>query len=91
MIHALLDDQSDTTFIMEKTINQLDVNGMKTQLLLSTMYSLNEMIESLKIKRLVVHDFNHRVNIHLPEVFSNEFRDQSWYRSGHTLNKLQRN
>ncbi len=72
LVYALLDDQSDTTFISKETANQLQVNGPKTQLSLTTMHAENKVIPSQKIKGLVVSDINHNITIQLPTTFSCE-------------------
>ena len=72
LVYALLDDQSDTTFISKETANQLQVNGPKTQLSLTTMHAENVVIASQKIKSLVVSDINHNTTILLPTTFSCE-------------------
>lgn len=72
LVYALLDDQSDTTFISQEMVDRLQVNGPKTQLSLSTMHAENELIPSQKIKGLVVSDISHNTIIRLPTTFSCE-------------------
>ena len=72
LVYALLDYQSDTTFISQETMNCLQVNGPKTQLSLSTMHAENELVPSQKIKGLVVSDINRNTTIQLPTTFSCE-------------------
>jgi hypothetical protein len=43
-VYALLDDQSDTTFISTDTLENLGVEGHATQISLSTMNAANEII-----------------------------------------------
>ena len=70
LTYALLDDQSDTTFATQKTLNSLNVSGPETTLSLSTMHADRQAIESTKIKILVVCDYNYNVSIPLPMSFS---------------------
>ena len=70
LTYALLDDQSDTTFVTQKTLDCLNVSGQKTSLSLSTMHADREVIESTKIKGLVVCDYYHNASIPLPVSFS---------------------
>ena len=57
LVYALLDDQSDTTFITDTTLNHLGVSGPETNLLLSTMHATDELIKSRKIEGLMVQEF----------------------------------
>ena len=43
VLYALLDDQSDTTFIADTVLNHLGVSGPETNLL-STMHATDELI-----------------------------------------------
>ena len=70
LTYALLDDQSDTTFVTQKTLNSLNVSGPETTLSLSTMHADRQAIESTKIKGLVIGDYNYNVSIPLPVSFS---------------------
>ena len=70
LVYALLDDQSDTTFVSLHTLTSLGVEGHATQISLSTMNAANEIIETSKINGLVVNDFNRDTQIRLPQVFS---------------------
>ncbi len=72
LVYALLDDQSDTTFISKEVLDYLQVNGPKTQLSLSTMHAKNELVRSERIKGLEVSDINHSTSIKLPTTFSCE-------------------
>ena len=72
LVYALLDDQSDTTFITDITLNHLGVSGPETNLLLSTMHATDELIKSRKIEGLMVQDFKRQVTLQLPKAFSRE-------------------
>ena len=70
LVYALLDDQSDTTFISLNVLNNLDVNGHETLLSLSTMHADSKLIQSHKINGLIINDFNRSNEIQLPRTFS---------------------
>ncbi|XP_062609374.1 uncharacterized protein LOC134271140 [Saccostrea cucullata] len=70
LVYALLDTQSDTTFILEKTSSALGLTGKPVKLMLSTMYAENKAIDSCKIGGLVVRGFNSEHRIALPETYS---------------------
>ena len=72
LVYALLDDQSDTTFVADNVLNHLDVSGPETNLLLSTMHATDELIKSRKVGGLIVQDFKRQVTLHLPKAFSRE-------------------
>ena len=70
LVYALLDDQSDTTFIADTILNHLGVSGPEKNLLLSTMHATDELIKSRKIGGLIVQDFKRQVTLQLPKAFS---------------------
>ena len=72
LVYALLDDQSDTTFITDTTLNHLGDSGPETNLLLSTMHATDELIKSRKIEGLMVQDFKCQVTLQLPKAFARE-------------------
>ena len=69
LVYAILDDQSNTTFIKEITIMALGITGPKTQLLLSTMHAENKPISSRKI---MVSHISREVTIKLPKTIYSE-------------------
>ena len=58
LAYAILDDQSNTTFVKESAIKHLGITDPKTQLLLSTMHAENKPISSRKINGLMVSDIS---------------------------------
>nr|XP_034330613.1 uncharacterized protein LOC117690468 [Crassostrea gigas] len=70
LVYALLDTQSDTTFILEDTYRELGLSGTMVKLLLSTMYAENQVVESHKVRGLVVRGFNNELKIPLPDTFT---------------------
>jgi hypothetical protein len=69
LVYALLDDQSNTTFVTQEALKSLNVSGPETQLSLSTMHADNEVIASNKMKGLAVSDYDHNISIPLPTTF----------------------
>ncbi|XP_030849893.1 uncharacterized protein LOC115927770 [Strongylocentrotus purpuratus] len=70
LVYALLDTQSDTTFILNSTKDALGLHGLRVNLLLSTMSTKNERIPSEKIKGLTARAFNSEKVIHLPAAYT---------------------
>ncbi|XP_062597834.1 uncharacterized protein LOC134259249, partial [Saccostrea cucullata] len=55
LTYALLDTQSDTTFVLDETAAALHVNRQPTRLSLSTMTSQHTIINSFRIQNLRTH------------------------------------
>ena len=72
LTYALLDCQSNATFITEKLREELGIEGAKSHLLLSTLHEENEVIESHKVKGLTVTSMNHQSSIPLPQAFTRQ-------------------
>ncbi|XP_063968310.1 uncharacterized protein LOC129267694 [Lytechinus pictus] len=72
LIYALLDTQSDTTFLLESTKEAMNLHGSKVNLLLSTMSRKNERIPSEKIQGLTVRAHNSTKVINLPAVYTRD-------------------
>ena len=70
LVYALLDTQSDTTFLLDSTKEALGLHGTKVNLLLSTMSAMNERIPSEKIQGLTARAFNSEKVVHLPAVYT---------------------
>lgn len=58
LIYALLDTQSDATFIAEDTCTQLGVDGPETHLLLSTLSADNQVMPCKKVTGLRIRGFD---------------------------------
>ena len=69
LVYALLDTQSDTTFILEHTCDALELDGPKVQLLLSTMTAKEQKVSSRNISGLLVRGYNSETNIPLPAAY----------------------
>ncbi|XP_030844157.1 uncharacterized protein LOC100890944 [Strongylocentrotus purpuratus] len=72
LIYALLDTQSDTTFLLESTKEAMNLQGSKVNLLLSTMSKKDERIPSEKIQGLTVRAHNSMKTIDLPAVYTRD-------------------
>lgn len=72
LVYALLDTQSDTTFILKETADKLTTPSEPTRLRLSTMTSTS-LIDCCKFKNLQVRGINSQVRIPLPTTYSREF------------------
>lgn len=73
LVYALLDTQSDTTFILEETAKTLHTKNEPVQLQLSTMASRNTMVSCRKMTGLQVRGFYSDKIIPLPATYSREF------------------
>ncbi|CAG2214433.1 unnamed protein product [Mytilus edulis] len=72
LVYDLLDTQSDTTFVLDETRRALGLCGTDVKLSLSTMHAENHIVDSRKIKGLVVRGFDSEVRIPLPQVFTRD-------------------
>ena len=70
LVYALLDTQSDTTFILSETCNKLGLTGTEVKLSLSTMFAENQVVDSRKVKGLVVRGYGSPLRIPLPTAFT---------------------
>ncbi|XP_060574183.1 uncharacterized protein LOC132731902 [Ruditapes philippinarum] len=70
LVYALLDTQSDTTFILSHTCQNLGISGTKVKLLLSTLHSENRIVSSERIKNLVVRPFDSDLRMDIPNAYT---------------------
>ena len=70
--YALNDCQSNATFISERMSRALGVQGVESQLLLSTMYEGGEVVDCCKIMGLNVMEVKREVSITLPQTFTRD-------------------
>ena len=70
MVYALLDTQSDTTFILEDTPDSLGIKGHSTTLWLSTMLAEDQLIESRRIEGFVVRGRDSSLKVQLPATYT---------------------
>ena len=80
LTYALIDCQSNATFITEKLRQDLGLDGVESNLLLSTMHEKDEVVECRKVKGLNVMDMKHQTSISLPQTFT---RQTIPYKSSH--------
>lgn len=71
-VYAMLDTQSDTTFILDSTCKALGITGTNVTLSLSTMYAEKKMVDSRRIVGLEVSGLNCQDTISLPVVYTRE-------------------
>ncbi|KAK6195425.1 hypothetical protein SNE40_000861 [Patella caerulea] len=69
--YLLQDEASDTIFITDKTLQDLDISGNEVDLQLSTMLG-KEVIPTQKINGLVVERYDGELKIELPTAYSRE-------------------
>ena len=72
LTYALIDCQSNATFITEKLRQDLGLDGVESNLLLSTMHEKDEVVECRKVKGLNVMDMKHQTSISLPQTFTRQ-------------------
>ena len=70
-VYALLDDASDTTFATTKVQQALGIEGVETELTLSTM-SGKEVISVSRIYGLVAERLDRRAKVDLPKMYAKE-------------------
>ena len=72
MVYAMLDTQSDISFITEKTAQALDLKGTETKLLLSTMTSNAKTVTCRRFNSLKVRGVRNNSCLSLPTLYSRE-------------------
>ena len=70
LVYALLDTQSDTTFIHDDICDELGLEGSKTKLLLSTMFAENKAIECKCLTGLQVRGHDSQEIVPLPTTYT---------------------
>lgn len=73
LVYALLDTQSDTTFILEETAKALHATSKPVQLKLTTMSTRNAVVSCHKLSGLQVRGFYSNKLIPLPVTYSRTF------------------
>lgn len=69
VIYALLDPASNGTFVKESILEELQVNGVETQLKLNTMHG-SEVVPTRRVSGLIVERMDRAVYIKLPKTYS---------------------
>ena len=73
LVYALLDSQSDTSFILDEVAQDLDTVKSKASLQLSTMAAKSTVIPCEKLVNLQVRGYKNEKKITLPPVYTREF------------------
>ncbi|KAL1280039.1 hypothetical protein QQF64_014639 [Cirrhinus molitorella] len=73
LTYALFDTQSDSTFILEDLVAQLNVNTQSVQLKLSTMTAVNTVIASKIVCGLQVRGLNSETYAQLQQTYTRDF------------------
>ena len=72
VVFAMLDTQSDTSFITDRTAEDLGIVGKEAHLSLSTMTSSGKIIKCRRYDGLQIRGFNEHSEIALPGLFSRQ-------------------
>ena len=72
LTYAMLDTQSDTTFMLDKTAKRLGVRGAEVQLNLSTMLKENKLIDCERITGVTVRSFHGGKEVDLPALYTRD-------------------
>ena len=72
LVYAMLDSQSDTSFVLEDTRRALNAEGTPVDLLLSTMTSTAKSVPCIRVMGLRVRGFNSNIKIMLPAAYSRQ-------------------
>ena len=70
MVYAILDTQSDATFILKETCDELDAKTQPTKLRWSTITSQDSLVDSQRVSGLQVRGYNSDVKIHILVAFT---------------------
>ncbi|KAL7872267.1 hypothetical protein SRHO_G00072500 [Serrasalmus rhombeus] len=73
LVYALLDTQSDTTFILDEVAQDLNTKKESVSLQLSTVAARSTVIPCQKLMNLQVRGYNSEKRISLPSVYTREF------------------
>ncbi|XP_024119462.2 uncharacterized protein LOC112140681 [Oryzias melastigma] len=73
LVYALLDSQSDTSFILDEVAQELETDKSKASLRLSTMSAKLTVIPCEKLLNLQVRGYQSKQRIALPPIFTREF------------------
>ena len=70
LVYALLDSQSDSSYILDQTLNSFSVDSEKVNLTVSTMTGSNQSVSSRKISGFRIRGHNLVENISLHALYS---------------------
>ena len=74
LCYCIIDDQSNTCFMSETLLEQLNVPGQETNLTLSTIYKSKSVINCKKVSDLEIISFDKKSSVKLPPVFNLQLR-----------------
>jgi len=69
-VYTILDTQSNATFILKETCDELDAETQPTMLRLSTITSQDSLVDSQRVSSLQVRGYNSDVKIHILVAFT---------------------
>ena len=72
LVYAMLDTQSDTSFVLEKTCQSLGLQGSKVNLRLSTLSAQDELVPSRRLTGLQVRGLYAEAPISLPVAYTRD-------------------
>ena len=72
LVYYMIDSMSDHSYILESTHKDLNVSGPATTIAISTMTSVNEVVQSTNVFGLLVRGFNDQEKMPLPELYSRD-------------------
>ena len=70
LVYALLDSQSDSSFILDQTLDSFSVNSVNVNLTVSTMVGSNQPVSSRKTSGFQIRGHNLSESIALPPLYS---------------------
>lgn len=73
LTYAILDTQSDSTFVLEDVLDKLNVDTQKVQLKLSTMTAIDTVISSKNVHGLQVRGLHSKNHIQVQQAYSRDF------------------
>ncbi|KAK7945396.1 hypothetical protein WMY93_001124 [Mugilogobius chulae] len=73
LVYALLDTQSDTTFILKDTAESLNTSSEPVKLKISTITSKTKIVSSHKLNDLQVRGINSETRVKLPTTYTRDY------------------
>ncbi|XP_067265626.1 uncharacterized protein [Chanodichthys erythropterus] len=73
LTYAILDTQSDSTFVLEDVLDKLNVDAQPVKLKLSTMTAIDTIISSKNVRGLQVQGLHSKNHIQLQQAYSRDF------------------
>ena len=70
LVYAILDTQSDSTFVLKETCDELDADKQPTKLRLSTITSQESVVDSQRVSGLQVRGYNSDLKIPIPVAYT---------------------